>query len=75
MCLSVPGQVLGLDTDAPGQVALVDVVGISRRVNVGTLDDPQPLSPGDWILIHMGCALAKIDQAEASRLLGGPSRR
>jgi len=75
MCLSVPGQVLGLDAKAPGQVALVDVVGIPRRVNVGTLDDTQPLSPGDWILIHMGCALAKIDEAEASRLLGGPSRR
>lgn len=75
MCLSVPGRVLGLDADAPGQVAHVDVVGISRRVNVGMLDDEQQVSPGDWILIHMGCALAKIDEAEAERLLGGPTRR
>jgi len=75
MCLSVPGRVIELDVDAPGQVALVDVVGISRRVNVGMLDAEQQLSPGDWILIHMGCALEKIDEAEASRLLGGPTRR
>ena len=39
------------------------------------LDDEQRVNPGDWILIHMGCALAKIDEAEASRLLGGPTRR
>jgi len=75
MCLSVPGQVLGLDADAPSEVAVVDVVGVSRRVNVRMLDDEQRVNPGDWILIHMGCALAKIDEAEASRLLGGPTRR
>ncbi len=75
MCLSVPGRVLDLDADAPGQVALVDVVGVSRRVNVGMLDDEQRVRPGYWILIHMGCALEKIDEAEASRLLGGPGRR
>lgn len=75
MCLSVPGQVLGVDADAPGQVALVDVVGISRRVNVGMLESEERVSPGDWILIHMGCALAKIDESEAARLLGGATRR
>lgn len=75
MCLSVPGRVIELDVNAPGQVALVDVVGISRRVNVGMLENEEPVSPGDWVLIHMGCALEKIDEAEASRLLGGATRR
>lgn len=73
MCLSVPGRIVDPAVDPLGQVALVDVVGISRRVNVGTLEDEQLLSPGDWILIHMGCALAKLDEAEAARLPGGPS--
>ncbi|MDQ3053209.1 MAG: HypC/HybG/HupF family hydrogenase formation chaperone [Actinomycetota bacterium] len=75
MCLSVPGRVIELDADAPEQVALVDVVGIPRRVNLGMLDGGERVSPGDWILIHMGCALEKIDEAEASRLLGSPTRR
>ncbi len=75
MCLSVPGQITELDVDGHGQVALADVVGISRRVNVGMLEDGQRVSEGDWILIHMGCALAKIDEAEADRLLGRPARQ
>jgi len=73
MCLSVPGRILDPSVDPSGQIALVEVVGISRRVNVGTIEDGQRLSAGDWILIHMGCALAKIDEAEAARLPGGPS--
>lgn len=73
MCLSVPGRVIDPAVDPSGQVALVDVVGISRRVNIGTIEDGQPLSVGDWILIHMGCALAKIDEAQAVRLPGGRS--
>ncbi len=75
MCLSVPGQITDLDVDGHSQVALADVVGISRRVNVGTLETGQRVNQGDWILIHMGCALAKIDENEANRLLGGPARR
>ncbi|MDQ3735176.1 MAG: HypC/HybG/HupF family hydrogenase formation chaperone [Actinomycetota bacterium] len=75
MCLSVPGQITELDVDGHGQVALADVVGISRRVHVGMLEDGQRVSEGDWILIHMGCALAKIDEAEADRLLGRPARQ
>jgi len=73
MCLSVPGRILDPAVDPSGQIALVEVVGISRRVNVGTIEAGQRLSAGDWILIHMGCALAKIDEAEAARLPGGPS--
>ncbi len=75
MCLTVPGQILGLAPDSLGQVALVDVIGVSRRVNVGTLDDEQRVGPGDWILIHMGCALAKINETEATRLLGSLTPR
>lgn len=73
MCLSVPGRIIDPAVDAPSQVALVEVAGISRRVNIATIEDGAALHPGDWILIHMGCALAKIDEAEAARLPGGPS--
>jgi hydrogenase expression/formation protein HypC len=45
-------------------LAKVDVSGVRRNINIGliTEDDPQP---GDWILIHVGFALSKIDEAEA----------
>jgi hydrogenase expression/formation protein HypC len=53
-----------------GQLALVDVLGVQRPINLGMLDDPN-LSPGDWILIHMGFALEQIDEAGAQHALSG----
>ena len=61
MCLAVPGQILEI-TDADNHLARVDVVGVRRTVNVGLLDDA---GPGDWVLIHVGFALSKIDEEEA----------
>ncbi|WP_311932260.1 HypC/HybG/HupF family hydrogenase formation chaperone [Microbispora sp. H11081] len=49
-------------------LAKVDVSGVRRAVHIGLLDD-QPLGPGDWVLIHVGFALAKIDEAEARAAL------
>ena len=73
MCLGIPGQVVEIIDGFNDQLALVDVEGAQRRINIGMLDAPP--EPADWILIHMGCALEKIDEAEASRLLGSPTRR
>lgn len=63
MCLGIPGQVVELRTDRP-DLAQVDVSGVRRAINIGLLVDDPPV-PGDWILIHVGFALSKIDEAEA----------
>ena len=61
MCLAVPGQVLEL-VDETNRLARVDVAGVLRTVNIGLLDDA---GPGDWVLIHVGFALSKVDEGEA----------
>jgi hydrogenase expression/formation protein HypC len=61
VCLAIPGQIVEI-TDAENSLARVDVVGVRRTVNVGLLDGAEP---GDWVLIHVGFALSKIDEEEA----------
>jgi len=68
MCLGIPGQVLEM-TDEENQIAKVDVAGVRRNVNVGLLLTEE-VAPGDWVLIHVGFALSKIDEAEAQATLG-----
>jgi hydrogenase expression/formation protein HypC len=62
MCLAIPGQVVEL-LDEADHLARVDVAGVRRNVNVGLLDD---VGPGDWVLIHVGFALSRIDEHEAA---------
>jgi hydrogenase expression/formation protein HypC len=65
MCLAVPGQVLTI-VDEVNRLARVDVVGVQRNVNIGLLDgEGGGVGPGDWVLIHVGFAISKIDEAEA----------
>jgi hydrogenase expression/formation protein HypC len=72
MCLGIPGQVIELLDGYGGQLALVDVSGAPRKINIGMLLlDQQDLAPGDWVLIHMGFALELIDEAEAQEALAG----
>jgi hydrogenase expression/formation protein HypC len=66
MCLAIPGQVIEF-VDEPNRLAKVDVAGVVRNVNVGLLDDTLP---GDWVLIHVGFALSKVDEEEAEATLG-----
>jgi len=68
MCLGIPGELVEMPTDDT-DLALVSVAGVRRRVNVGLLTDEDELAVGDWILIHVGFALAKIDEAEAQAAL------
>ena len=63
MCLGIPGEVVELRPDET-DLARVDVAGVRRMVNIGLLEG-QPLAPGDWVLIHVGFALSKIDEQEA----------
>ena len=70
MCLAIPGQVIEL-VDEANQIARVDVVGVRRNINVSLLaDDGDDARPGDWVLIHVGFALSKVDEAEAQATLG-----
>jgi len=71
VCLAIPGQVVEIMDGTNGQIALVDIVGAQRRINVGMLEDDDVAEPGDWILIHMGFALSKVDKAEAERAMSG----
>lgn len=69
MCLGIPGRVVELDP-SNHHLASVDVAGVSRRINVGLLED-DPVEVGDWVLIHVGFAMSKIDEAEAKRAMDG----
>jgi hydrogenase expression/formation protein HypC len=71
MCLGIPGRVVRMLEGYGNQLALVDVVGEERRVNIGMLDDDVHLEPGDWIVIHMGFAMEKVDEAGAERAMAG----
>ena len=67
MCLGIPGEIVELMDDRP-DLAKVDVSGVRRAINIGLLSD-EKLEPGDWILIHVGFALSKIDEEEAKAAL------
>jgi len=67
MCLGIPGEVVEILADHE-DLAMVSVEGVKRVVNVGLLED-EPLAPGDWVLIHVGFALSKIDEREAKASL------
>jgi hydrogenase expression/formation protein HypC len=67
MCLGIPGEVVEFLPDRP-DLARVDVSGVRRVVNIGLLSDAPP-EPGEWVLIHVGFALSKIDEAEAKAAL------
>ncbi|GAA2561149.1 HypC/HybG/HupF family hydrogenase formation chaperone [Mycolicibacterium diernhoferi] len=64
MCLGIPGQVIRMLDGYGDQLALVDVAGEARKVNVGMLPE-ETFGPGDWVLIHMGFAVEKTDAAGA----------
>lgn len=72
MCLGIPGQVVEVLPGYSGQLALVDVEGAQRKVNIAMLElDPPGLAPGDWLVIHMGFALERVDAARAAEVLAG----
>jgi hydrogenase expression/formation protein HypC len=68
MCLAIPGQVIEF-VDETNRLAKVDVAGVRRTVNVSLLDDGGGAAPGDWVLIHVGFALSKVDEEEAQATL------
>lgn len=70
MCLGIPGQIVEIHD--PAQLrAKVEVEGVRREISVALigLDGPDPAAVGDWVLVHVGFAMAKIDEAEARETL------
>jgi hydrogenase expression/formation protein HypC len=70
MCLGIPGRVVAMVDGYGGQLALVDVEGAQRQVNVGMMED-QDFQPGDWVLIHMGFVVERVDAAGAAKAMAG----
>ncbi|HEY4016871.1 MAG TPA: HypC/HybG/HupF family hydrogenase formation chaperone [Polyangiaceae bacterium] len=71
MCLGLPGQIVAI-VDARLKLAKVDVAGVTRTVNIACIVDeahPADACVGDWVLVHVGFAMARIDAAEAQRTL------
>ena len=65
MCLAVPGRIIAV-VDQGNRLAKVDVAGVQRNVSIGLLDsDDGGVGPGDWVLIHVGFAISKVDEEEA----------
>jgi hydrogenase expression/formation protein HypC len=63
MCLAIPGQIVELFPDQPN-IAVIDVVGVRRKVDLGLLQDSLPVQ-GDWVLIHVGFAMSRISEEDA----------
>jgi hydrogenase expression/formation protein HypC len=65
MCLAIPGKIIEM-VDVENHIAKVDVGGVRRNINTGMLDDTKV---GDYVLIHVGFAMTKIDEHEAEETL------
>lgn len=71
MCLGIPGQIIEI-TDIEHKLAKVDVAGVKRPVNIACIvDENHPVEScvGDWVLVHVGFAMSRIDETEAIRTL------
>ncbi len=67
MCLAIPGQILEI-VDEANRLAKVDVAGVRRTINVGLARRRRlGVAPGDWVLIHVGFAISRVDEEEARR--------
>ena len=63
MCLAIPGKIVEL-LDEHRDIAVIDVLGVRRRIDLGLLSDDPPIL-GDWVLIHVGFAMSKISEVDA----------
>jgi hydrogenase expression/formation protein HypC len=68
VCLAIPGRIVEFLPGNGDQLALVDVVGVKRKINIGLMEDEE-LNVGDYILIHVGFAMSKINESEAAEAL------
>ncbi len=69
MCLGIPGQIIEI-TDSTKKLAIVDVSGVKRQVNIACIVDEEhsvASCVGDWVLVHVGFAMSRIDAEEAQK--------
>jgi len=71
MCLGIPGQIVSID-DAARKIATVEVGGVTRKINIACIvNESHPVEGcvGDWVLVHVGFAMARIDEHQAAETL------
>ena len=71
MCLGIPGCIVSID-DADNMIATVDICGVRRQINVAcVVDDDHSIDScvGQWVLVHVGFAMSRIDDAQAAETL------
>ena len=71
MCLGIPGCIVKID-DAANMLATVDICGVRRQINISCIvedDHPAESCVGDWVLVHVGFAMSRIDAQEAAETL------
>lgn len=71
MCLGIPGRIVKID-DVARRLATVDVGGVRRQVNIACIvNDEHPVEAcvGDWVLVHVGFAMSRINEEEAAQTL------
>ncbi len=71
MCLGIPGRIVRID-DADMNLATVDVAGVRRKINIACIvsdNHPPEACLGDWVLVHVGFAMSRIDEAQAEETL------
>lgn len=71
MCLGIPGQIVRID-DAARKLATVSIAGVERVVNIACIVDaehPVASCVGEWVLVHVGFAMSRVDPIEAERTL------
>jgi hydrogenase expression/formation protein HypC len=71
MCVGVPGQVIEI-SDAAKMLGIVNVGGIKREISLACIIDPEhsiESCVGEWVLIHVGFAMSRVDEAEAAKTL------
>lgn len=64
MCLAIPGKIVEISSTSP-ESALVDVVGVRRKIDLELLRDEKP-TVGDWVLVHVGFAMSRISEQDAA---------
>lgn len=69
MCLGIPGEVVEI-VDPARHLATIDVAGVRRTISYDLLER-EGIEPGDWVLVHVGFAMSKIDEKEAELALAG----
>jgi hydrogenase expression/formation protein HypC len=71
MCLGIPGRIVKID-DVTRKLATVDIAGVRRQINIACIvDDAHPVEAcvGDWVLVHVGFAMSRIDEEQAAQTL------